>query len=105
MRIAIPSEGNTIDAQIDKRFGRCAFFAIYDTETQIIEFFANQAKDASEGAGPAAVKYLASKRINRIVAAEVGGKVKPLFEKLQMEIVNENDKAISEIIENLKKQF
>ncbi|MDD4438703.1 MAG: NifB/NifX family molybdenum-iron cluster-binding protein [Dysgonamonadaceae bacterium] len=99
MKIAIPSEGNTLDAQIDSRFGRCAFFAIYDTDTRKTDFFPNSAKDSSEGAGPAAVKFIASKGVKTIVAAEFGGKVKPLLDKLQIEMINENGKNISKIIQ------
>ncbi len=35
MKIAITSEGNSLNSLIDPRFGRCAFFAIYDTDTLV----------------------------------------------------------------------
>ncbi len=101
MKIAITSEGNTLEAQIDRRFGRCAFFAIYDTDTQTTDFFPNPAKDFPEGAGPAAVQFVVSKGIKKVVAAEFGAKVKPLFDKLQIEMINESGKPISEIIRKL----
>ena len=43
MKIAITSEGNTLSSLIDSRFGRCAFFAIFDTDIQDTEFFPNPA--------------------------------------------------------------
>jgi len=33
MKVAITSSGNTLDALIDPRFGRCAYFIIVDTDT------------------------------------------------------------------------
>jgi predicted Fe-Mo cluster-binding NifX family protein len=102
MKIAITSEGNTLNSVIDPRFGRCTFFAIHDTDTQSTEFFPNPAKESSEGAGPAAVQFIASKGVRKIIAGEFGGKIKSLLENLQIEMVNDNGKTISEIIKQFK---
>lgn len=51
MKIAIVSEEKGLDARMDSRFGRCAYFAIYDGESNTTEFFPNPAKDSPEGAG------------------------------------------------------
>lgn len=40
MKIIIQSEGNTKEAKVDSRFGRCAYFMIYDTESK--EYNANE---------------------------------------------------------------
>ncbi|MEN6569626.1 MAG: NifB/NifX family molybdenum-iron cluster-binding protein [Rikenellaceae bacterium] len=101
MKIAITSEGNSLNSLIDPRFGRCAFFAIYDTDTQNTEFIPNPAKESSEGAGPAAAQFIASKGVKKIVAGEFGSKIKSLLDNLQIEMLNDNGKTISEII----KQF
>ena len=101
MKIAITSEGDNLSAQIDSRFGRCVFFAIYDTDTKQTEFIANPGKDASGGAGPAAVQFIAKQGVSKIVAGEFGGKTLPLLQSLNIEMISEQDKSISEII----KQF
>ncbi len=101
MKIAITSEGNTLEAQIDSRFGRCSYFAIYDTETKQTVFLENPGKDASGGAGPAAVQFVAKQGVSRVVAGEFGGKTLPLFQSLNIEMVNESDKSIGQIISKL----
>jgi len=101
MKIAISSEGNTLSSLIDSRFGRCDFFAIFDTDIQDTEFFPNPAKESSEGAGPAAVQFIASKGVKKIVSGEFGGKIKSLLDNLQIDMLNDSGKSISEII----KQF
>lgn len=101
MKIAITSEGNNLASKMDSRFGRCAYFAIYDTNTKTTDFFENPAKDSPEGAGPKAVEFIASKGVKKVVAGEFGGKAKALLEKLNIEMQQEKDKTISEII----KQF
>jgi predicted Fe-Mo cluster-binding NifX family protein len=102
MKIAIVSEKESIDARIDSRFGRCAYFAIYDTDSKTTEFFFNPAKDSPEGAGPAAVKFIASKGAKKVVAPEFGRKAETMLNQLQIEMVNAKDKTVSEIIKEFK---
>jgi predicted Fe-Mo cluster-binding NifX family protein len=52
MKIAITSTGNSLDNEIDPRFGRAAFFIIYDTETKQVRFLENsQSLNTPAGAG------------------------------------------------------
>jgi predicted Fe-Mo cluster-binding NifX family protein len=101
MKIAVTSEGNTPESAIDTRFGRCAFFAIYNSETKEIEFLSNPAKESSEGAGPAAVQFIAKKGVTKVYAGEFGMKIRSLLDSLKIEMINEQDKTISEIISQL----
>ena len=103
MKVAITSTGNNLDAQLDSRFGRCSYFVVYDTENKSIEFIPNPNKDSIEGAGPASVQLVASRGVNKVVSGEFGAKVKDLFDslKIQLVLLHERDKKISEIIELL----
>jgi len=100
MKIAITATTNALEAMLDPRFGRCPFFAIHDTETGSTEFIPNPNKDASEGAGPASVQMLASRKVERIISGEFGIKVKPLLEKLNIEtmVLKENRETVGNII-------
>lgn len=100
MRIAITSTGNSMDSTIDPRFGRCSFFAIYDTVRQTTEFIVNPGKNAKEGAGPAAVQFVADYRISKIVSGEFGVKIKPLLDKLNIEMITHKEcgKTIADVI-------
>ncbi|MDZ7635394.1 MAG: NifB/NifX family molybdenum-iron cluster-binding protein [Bacteroidales bacterium] len=55
MKVAITSTGQSLESKLDQRFGRCAFFVIYDTETGGVEILPNPNKEAEEGAGRASV--------------------------------------------------
>ncbi len=101
MKVAITSTGDTLKSAIDPRFGRCAFFAVYDTERGSTEFLANPAKEASGGAGPAAVQFIAKHNISKIYSGDFGGKIISLLDDLKIEMINEKDKTISDIIEKL----
>ena len=103
MKVAITSTGNTLDSTLDQRFGRCTCFVIYNTETKGIEFIPNPNRDAQEGAGPASVQIVASRGVGKVISGEFGFKIKSLFDslKIQMIVLKEPEKKISEIIDML----
>jgi predicted Fe-Mo cluster-binding NifX family protein len=103
MKVAITSKGNSTDSTIDPRFGRCAWFIIYDTESKSTEFIPNPNKDSDEDAGPASVKLLESRNISKIISGEFGFKVKPVLDKLkiQMIVIKDSNRKIFEIIDLL----
>ena len=106
MKVAITSTGQSLDSTIDQRFGRCAFFIIYDTETGGVEILPNPNKNAEEGAGPASVQMVASKGVVKIISGEFGVKIKSLLDslKIQMVVYKEKDKSIQSIIDMLNKK-
>ena len=105
MKVAITSTGNNLESKLDQRFGRCAFFVIYDTEKEEMEFITNPNKDAQNGAGPASVQMVASHNVHKIISGEFGIKIKSLLDslKIQMIVLKEPEKSISEIITMLNK--
>ncbi|GAB1416523.1 NifB/NifX family molybdenum-iron cluster-binding protein [Paludibacter sp.] len=103
MKIAITSITNHVESEVDPRFGRCSYFAIYDTDTKTTEFIPNTAKEASEGAGPAAVQLIAKHKVSNVVSGDFGAKIKNIMDQLNIEMVIEKDtkKTIQNIINNL----
>ncbi|MHC1707887.1 MAG: NifB/NifX family molybdenum-iron cluster-binding protein [Bacteroidales bacterium] len=104
MKIAITSTGNTDDSIIDQRFGRCAYFAIYDYDSHLMEFIRNPNRDAEEGAGPASVEFVALHKVSKIVSGEFGMKIRSLLDSLQIQtvVVKEPEKKIRDIVELFK---
>lgn len=52
MRIAVTTQGNDLNAEVDTRFGRAPNFLVVDTETQRFEVVKNdQSLDLPQGAG------------------------------------------------------
>ncbi|MCF8381751.1 MAG: hypothetical protein K9H49_19415 [Bacteroidales bacterium] len=103
MKIAITSTGISLESTIDPRFGRCAFFVIYDTATHAIEFIPNPNKDAEEDVGPLSVKLVESRNVSKIVSGEFGVKIKSLLDslKIQMIVLKDPKKQIKDIIKML----
>lgn len=103
MKVAITSTGRSLESTLDQRFGRCAFFVIYDNETGGVETIPNPNKDVEEGAGPASVQLVASKNVKKIISGEFGVKIKSLLDslKIQMIVYKEPEKSIQSIINML----
>ena len=102
MIIAISSTGNDIQATLDQVFGRCSYFAVYDTETKNLQFFENPAKDAPGSAGPIAAQFLLDKKVTKIISGEFGPKVKPIFEQTKVEmLILKDQKSIESLVEVL----
>ena len=103
MKVAISSVGNSPDAKLDSRFGRCSYFVIYDTETAATEYIPNINKENIEGCGPASVQFVASKGVRKIVSGEFGAKVKAISDSLQIQLIvlKDPEKTVSEIIQML----
>ena len=104
MKVAITSTGNSVESKIDPRFGRCAYFVIYDTETKDSEFIENPNKNASNGAGPASVQLVADKGAQKIVSGEFGMKIKSILDSLsiQMIVMKDHQKSVQNIIDIIK---
>jgi len=59
MKIAFTSKGTTWDSQIDPRFGRTAFFLIFDEEKNELSHYSNlDSIDVAHGAGPKTAQKL-----------------------------------------------
>jgi predicted Fe-Mo cluster-binding NifX family protein len=72
VKIAITSQGDNLDALVDPRFGRCAYFVIIDPETEEFEAVSNSSADAMGGAGPAAAQTIAEKGAEVLITGNVG---------------------------------
>jgi predicted Fe-Mo cluster-binding NifX family protein len=104
MKVAITSTGNSVESKIDPRFGRCAYFVIYNTDTNDVDFIPNPNKNASNGAGPASVQLVADNGAQKIVSGEFGMKIKSILDSLsiQMIVMKDHQKSVQNIIDMLK---
>ena len=71
-KICVTSTGDTLEAQVDPRFGRCAYFIIADLETLEFEAISNAAVMASGGAGIQAAQTVSTKSVEAVVTGSVG---------------------------------
>ena len=72
MKIAVTATGGSLTAQVDPRFGRCAYFIIVDSETMKFTAFSNPATQTAGGAGPAATHEISKYKVKVLLTGEVG---------------------------------
>ena len=87
MKVAVSSKGDTLDSEMDSRFGRCKFFAIYDSEDKSTLFIDNTAATLTVGAGPAALQLLTAQGVSKLVSGNFGVKIKTLSTDLNVQLI------------------
>jgi predicted Fe-Mo cluster-binding NifX family protein len=75
MKLCITAEGDTPEAAVDPRFGRAAFFIVYDTETDAWHAVDNaQNLQAASGAGVQAGQNVANLGVDVVLTGHCGPK-------------------------------
>jgi len=72
LKVAVSATGPSLDASVDPRFGRCAYFVIVDMDTMQFEALQNSAQYAGRGAGIQAAQTIASKGAQVVLTGNVG---------------------------------
>ena len=74
-RIAVTSEGPSLDDQVDPRFGRAAGFVVVDLKTMDTQYIDNgQAQVMDQGAGIQAAQLVAQAGVSCLLTGYVGPK-------------------------------
>ena len=103
MTICLSSQGNTLDAQIDPRFGRCQYFIIFDTETSAFEAITNPNIDSMGGAGIQSGQLIAGKKVRTVLTGNVGPNAFQTLQAAGIEVVTGISGSVREAIEKYRK--
>ena len=104
MKIIITSTENKLKSKFDLRFGRAAWFCVYNSETNETDFIENENMNAHSGAGTKAAEKVAELGVKQVISGHFGPKAKSLLEqfKIQMIILDENNNSVQEIINKIQ---
>jgi predicted Fe-Mo cluster-binding NifX family protein len=72
MKIAISSNGENLDAQLDPRFGRCQFFVFVESESMDFEAIQNESVNTMGGAGIQAAQNVANQKAEVVLTGNIG---------------------------------
>ena len=70
-KIAVSSTGESLNSQVDPRFGRCAYFVIFG-EGDEIRAVSNSGQSAGNGAGILAAQQVIDIGVDTVVTGDVG---------------------------------
>lgn len=104
MKIAVPSQGNSLDAMMDTRFARAKYFIIYDTNTETFEAIDNE-KNAAAGGG-VGVKVgqdLANMGVDLAIAPHFGPNAEQVLKAANIAMKTLSDVTVKEAIDAVRK--
>ncbi len=67
MKIAVSASEPSLDAELDPRFGRCAYFVVFDTTSEELETAPNPHASATGGAGVQAARLVSELGAERVL--------------------------------------
>ena len=104
MKTVITSSENGIDSAFDLRFGRAAWFCVYDEENNNTEFIENTNAEASNGVGIKVAERMVELGVKKVISGDFGPKAKDILQKfdIQMVILKNEGETVKDIINKIK---
>ena len=103
MKIGISSTGEDLNAQVDRRFGRCSYFLIVDTDTMHFESISNASAMASGGAGIQAAQSVAKVGVEVVVTGNMGPNAFQTLSAAGIRVFTGANGTVKEVVEKYKK--
>jgi len=100
MKILLGSKTNTVGSDVDNRFGRAEYYAIYDTDSKEYTFVDNSAKDGAHGAGPKAAQIAIDLGVDVIITGNLGPRALAVVENTDIKSYRISGVTLEENIEN-----
>jgi len=102
MKVAISSTGQTLESDIDTRFGRCSYFLIIEIEENKIKevrAVENTAAAQAGGAGITAGQIIADQEVDAVITVNMGPRAFDVFNQLDIKVYQAEGK-IKDAIQN-----
>ncbi len=104
MKICVSSTGKLESVQADFRFGRCPYFAIYDTEKDRYSFLENAGVTSSQGAGIAAAQQVIDEKVDAVITGNMGPNAMKLLNAANIKIYEIKSESVKEAIALFKEE-
>lgn len=102
MIIAVTATAQGTDCAIDQRFGRAAFFAMFDTEKGFVKSIKNDAGSASGGAGITAAKTVTDAGAKAVLTGNCGPNATRTLQATEIKIYTGVTGTVKEAVEAFK---
>ena len=105
MKICVTSVSDSLDAQVDQRFGRCQYFMIIDSDSMQFEPVPNLALVSGSGAGIQAAQLIANKKTSVLITGNVGPKAFQAVSAAGIKIITGASGKVREVVEKYRKDL
>ena len=102
MKVAVSSTGDNLEAQLDPRFGRCAFFLVVNPEDMSFEALNNESAAQGGGAGIQAAQFLASQGVEVVITGNCGPNAVQTLSAAGVDLFAGQAGTVKEAVERLK---
>jgi predicted Fe-Mo cluster-binding NifX family protein len=91
MKIFVNANEESLNSIIDRSFGRCNYFLIYETEDDSYHFVKNPHQDSQESVGAAVAKSAIEFDVNTVLAVNPGPRAFNLLKNENIDIFRVNE--------------
>ncbi len=103
MKICLPAEGNNEHALVSSSFGRCPYYAFYDTDTDTFEIVPNPAANAMSGAGIQAAQFIVNKGAQVVLTVNMGPNSGEVLTAAGVKIITGITGSLRDVVERYKR--
>jgi predicted Fe-Mo cluster-binding NifX family protein len=103
MKIAISATGLHKESLLDRRFGRCDYFLIFNTETGDYKVISNNGVSSGGGAGITAASQVIEENVSAIITGSLGPNAFELIDKAGIKAYSCETLPVFEVVEMFQK--
>jgi predicted Fe-Mo cluster-binding NifX family protein len=101
VKVAIPTRGEDLSADVEIRFGRCPRFLIVDSESMEFRVVDNPGATMGGGAGVRAAQLVVDEGVQAVIAGEVGPKAFSVLEAAGIRVLARITGTVRDAVELL----
>lgn len=101
MKIMIPSREDRLDSLMDERYGRAAYFIIYDTDANDFEAIKNPYLNDRGGVGVSVAKLCVEKGADAAVAEHFGPNTLEILKPANVKLFQASVGTVKDIVDKL----
>ncbi len=102
MNIAVTSKGNTLDSEVDPRFGRCQWFLIVNTDDMTFEAVENANTAAGGGAGVQSGQLMAERDVKCVLTGNCGPNAFSTLQAAGIQVITGVGGVVRDAVEHYK---
>ena len=102
MKLALSAKGDNLDAPLDPRFGRCAYYLVINPDDMSFEAFKNDSAFLGGGAGIQAAQFLSSKGVDAVITGNCGPNAVQTLAAAGVDLFAGQAGIVREVVERFK---
>lgn len=104
LKVAITSQGKTLESKVDPRFGRAGWFVVINTNTGDYRAVNNQKSlNANQGAGIQAAEQVSREEVSALITGNCGPKAFRTLMAAGIKVYYGTEGTVAEVLEQFKK--